>query len=417
MSSCCSSCHSSTTLLITIIPKHVYAHQTATKLNRYEILNEEMDKACKLYWQTTPRDVWQTRTWDQGWTVSMDGVYISSKLEHTIVTNAQRKSALQYWNRRMGPNATALVHWTTTERTMAKLQRVRQIWTTKHVSGMFATGVRMKAWGKRDTATCPRCEDSEHVWTCCSIQAMQLWDQKLANMIVWLQAEHTKPSIIEEIIDGLNQWTASTYTERKQETLRRKRLPPTPTTHRQPTQNETTRHRATIIQGDIGWRAMAEGRIAKLWLTEQENHWARLGKLKSSEKWAANLTSQLLTIGWDLWIQRNNAVHNQEESKADEVMNAEITQLHLDGTQQRGKRLGQLFSTPLNTLLAKRTQQKRDWLTCTKAAIIRFEEKQKEQEQGLHHSRSIMYRFVGRQIRGNESWSSSRLGLGSRESV
>jgi len=77
-----------------------------------------------------------------------------------------------------------------------------------------------------------------------------------------------------------------------------------------------TKSKAAQEQDTLGWDLSLEGAVSKQWSFQQEAHWKMYKSRKSSKQWTTKLLKKLMNIVWDMWQQRNQALHNKPENRA-----------------------------------------------------------------------------------------------------
>jgi hypothetical protein len=284
---------------------HVYGHQSGEDLDIYAQLNNQMDEACKRYWETSNSTETSTQITDPTewscWTTHK----VTSKLTESLFNWCLDRSALEYWNHRIGREATASVDWEVTATAMKKLQPARQRWLAKQSTGMFASGKMMKNRDARLSAACPRCgayENSEHILRCITADTTKRWTQHMTDLENMMTGLRTCPTVKTEMIQGLTQWRLQQQEED---------MPGNPQSQQQ-----------------VGWRSLLEGRPALEWRIRQQQYWTSKGLHQGSTKrWMTQILLKLISIAWDLWEHRNGILHNKECHLLSEQIDQEIWQI------------------------------------------------------------------------------------------
>jgi hypothetical protein len=323
------------------------------------------DALCKQFWtqQRSSSVMLDQRLSESEWAVWLGEVKLCSNFAPSVSQWLQCRSASQYWDKRIGSRAAALVDWEATGRAVRGLARARQVWLSKQSSGMCATGIRMQARGLHLSTGCPRCEleeDSEHILCCRGVGTDARWQGHMAGLRAWLVGEGTAPYIIDDLLAGLAQWRSYTPSQRKlHSTLRASNELPDLSHGR-----SYVRH-----QHLIGWRSLLEGRLAFSWGRAQQLYWLKQGSLKSIRRWTAALITHLLLISWDFWDHRNHILHGSEASLVEFHLDARITALYSAGPGGLPAHCRYLFLGSLSSLLRHPLPFKRDWLLTVETAL------------------------------------------------
>ena len=69
---------------------------------------------------------------------------------------------------------------------------------------------------------------------------------------------------------------------------------------------------AAIAQDRIGWVALTEGRISKLWRHLQSAHYRKIQSKRSAGQWAAGLVTSLLSVTHAQRTHRNSIRHARD---------------------------------------------------------------------------------------------------------
>jgi hypothetical protein len=101
------------------------------------------------------------------------------------------------------------VHWEAIHTSASETSLSKQIFITKHASGMCGVGRFMCHWKQRDTDPCPRCgmaEDTLHIWRCSGCNSDIVWNAAIENLTVWMDSVDTDPELCSGILHYLNSW-------------------------------------------------------------------------------------------------------------------------------------------------------------------------------------------------------------------
>ena len=199
-----------------------------------------------------------------------------------------RKGSLRY-------QAFDLVNWSAIEQALEHRSPSFCAWVTKHVSGQCGVGQRMLEWGFWDTDLCPCCGKAEETTThypfCEDLTIMGAYETLLTDFSAWLEDSDTDPCISNYFIS----------------TLRRRTFPP------QHLLLHDDLKQADDDQRSIGWNNILFGRMASRWMHLQNQYLRQKKSKRAAERWAADLSYQLLKMSHGLWTARNGILHERDQ--------------------------------------------------------------------------------------------------------
>jgi hypothetical protein len=339
--------------------RHVKGHQTEIT-DIWGELNDKMDAACKLHWQRTVGIVALRKETvaREPWTVWISGRKVCSKLATTVRKWIQDRRAMRYWSEKYG-RAAEEVDWTSVSNHRKSMDVFRQRWLTKHSSNICGVGKMMKAMRLADSAKCPRCraeeETAEHVWICLCEEAQEVWTKGLSAIRGVVEPSGSEKSIqaVDAMAQGLTAWREGSEVEMKQEW------------------SEVT---IAVVerQRRVGWRSLVEGRPALGWIEVfdegcvPDRHNRLLGK-----RWLLEILKKLIGIAWDLWTQRNGALHKSDQSQIEQEINKAVRVLGQQASRIAG--LEEYVKVPEGTRAQWPLSVKRNWITVVVAAMYRMD--------------------------------------------
>jgi hypothetical protein len=163
----------------------------------------------------------------------------------------------------------------------------------------------------------------------------------------------TAPLILEALLSGLQCWIAA---------------------NGMPT-DFTANIQATLDhQLKLGWDQFVCRRIVTHWQELQSAHFEELQLRQTGQKWASLLIMTVWNFTWTLWDHRNDVLHNSDIH--DQLLDMDAIDLDLiEEWHAGGKELipmdrMQWKGINLETLRAKRSQFRRDWLSFVQIARI-----------------------------------------------
>jgi len=216
----------------------------------------------------------------------------------------------------------------------------------------FFSWKNMQRWRFRSTANCPRCqhplEDKPHIIRCPAKAAVTKWHSFLKNLQSWLREQRTSPVLADTILKCLQSW----YQEDNLQLLL-----------------VTSRHLFDDFCA-IGADRLIEGWIPLVWHLEQEQYWSHIKTHKSSKRWTSELIKKLWDVAWDLWDQRNEALHNDTTNQdiLDSNANNQIRYIYQHGSTTLPRDALHLIRASLDVQLQKPLATKLLWLQSVQTA-------------------------------------------------
>jgi hypothetical protein len=152
--------------------RHVAGHQDddgIEELNRWAMLNIEMDNLAKVYWNNiSDHQVGNFSITDEYWPACIRGEKIASWLDERIWEHILGSAQCEHWERkgRLTRESISRVNWHACEKAMKSLAIERWNWIAKHVSGLIFywsqdgavadAGFRSmpEVWGRRRQSSC-----------------------------------------------------------------------------------------------------------------------------------------------------------------------------------------------------------------------------------------------------------------------
>ena len=343
--------------------RHVEAHQSTkypTKtLDRWAILNDEVDIAAKVYRVemrqegSTPHLIHK-----EGWAVTIDEAKITPPIRTQIYDHIHIPKAQKFWveKKRFTREQIAAIAWDPCGVALRKSSRSRRKWLTKQVVGVCGVGKWLVRWNQRDTAQCPRCdepyEDAKHVMLCQDPDAVATWKESVNVLYKWMKKTQTEPSMAEAIRTRLLQWHSGSD------------LLPCETDY----PGLSTAIRAQDL---LGWQNFLDGLLATEWEEVQNSYFQWLGSRRTGRRWVELLILKVWEVAWDQWQHRNGIAHAESEDAFRFDMDAidcSIREEFIRGPQRLPSRERHLFSGSLEELLDKSARFRRAWLDSVELA-------------------------------------------------
>jgi len=211
----------------------------------------------------------------------------------------------------------------------------------------------MQRWKFRSTAECPRChdprEDKQHLLSCPDTAARERWEKAMKELESWLRDENTERQLRNQLMAYLQNWNSPNDTAM---------TPGTPM------------HAQEAIEKKHIW----DGWLSKEWREQQEQAWKRMRSQKSSQRWTSELIKKLWNVAWDMWEQRNNALHESNlnrETILEKDINNKIRKIYSVGIGQLARGGFRLMKHPLEHQLQLPLNTKQQWVESINAALHR----------------------------------------------
>jgi len=350
--------HLLTTSNLTVQLHHVKGHQDSKHFGphtRDASLNIEADGLAKKKledYKPGPKNF--HIPWSQG--VCYTGHHRTVKeFATTIRDHINGQATIAYWikRRQLSQGIWNTFDWASIGRAMKEIPINRRRWVSKYVSGHFATGENMQRWKFRTSAQCPRCqettEDKTHIMTCPDPNARETWKKSLRAIEMWLKDEQTDKTIREQLLVHLTNWN---------------------TTNTPPTNHDSTNDPSA----ESGKQYIWDGWLQREWRDRQDQIWKQMRSRKSSKRWTSELIKKLWNVAWDMWDQRNEALHESSlnrEQILEKDTNDQIKQIYAVGIGQLARTDFALMKNPIEHQLQLPLQTKRQWVASIEAALQR----------------------------------------------
>ena len=132
--------------------RHVKGHQDDNlghSLDRWALLNIEMDYRAKVHWSNTQSIPHSRKSFDisgEPWSVWLGNEKLSTNLREAVLTHIHGQEALQWWTTKQRILATeaANIDWPAIKSAMKNSPLSRHHWVSKHTTGICGIGVMMK---------------------------------------------------------------------------------------------------------------------------------------------------------------------------------------------------------------------------------------------------------------------------------
>ena len=194
------------------------------------------------------------------------------------------------------------VDWKIFMKTMSYLSPPQQLFIMKHCAGISAMGQNMLRKGERTISHCPWCnqvdEHGEHIVLCQGKSAQETFLTAFTELEFWLQRT-TRPEIETAITDII--WAYRNELEID------------------PDKYDDTPVRAALReQINIGMYPFLCGFVSTKWAEVQQTHINEKASWRCRKKWTAQLCVTLIEIIHNMWTDRNDILHKNENMVKEE---------------------------------------------------------------------------------------------------
>ena len=350
------------TLKITLDPVHVQGHADDKKgsdhLSRLEKMNVSMDFYAK---QLAKRLIGKKKEFNQfrshplGLQLpELDNTTMTGNLHNRMYEIILGKQLTTYWidKRRITKDSMGLIDWKAQAAAQKREYGGIKRFVAKWATGMIGVGKQVKRWKLRHHSNCPMCneedEDTNHVLSCPSEAAMELWEEKQWELIVGLYKIHTWPTMIMPIIRELDSLKSIQQQQRGIDHL--------------PEEIQI----AIRQQRTIGWKNFLEGLIGTQWRKCQEIYIQDQEKSWSAEAWTYKFIRLLWKFLFGVWEGRNAYLHETERinelAGKEELLAAIKGELDIGLHRLPAADFSYMFRLKKEVLLQKNMEYLKDWL-------------------------------------------------------
>ena len=353
-----------------IIKKHVYGHQddTGKQLTQLEKLNCRVDLWAKEIARIQMEGLLPTIAFHpthHGYgTITCNGQLITSKVQnylYKLVTKKQFLSALGK-NTETPKDFTSLnINWWAFGKARGEASTNMQTFITKWLSGDTATGRVMVARKERLFSKCPRCNHTDehliHVLTCRSNPTIELNDNLISDLALWLESVYTLPTIVNFVQMGLSKW----FNNQDHVWANKSRI----------FSHNNYENQALKSQLKVGWFHLLCGMLTSELIDLQQLHYTSIESKRMGSRWAIDFTQKLWHITHSLWKHRCS--HLFEKDIVDELsglsqLKPAITAEYRLGGRELPHVYSSFFHSPLHDLLNKNVKHLKRWFLIIRAA-------------------------------------------------
>ena len=364
---------------INIQYQHVRGHQDRTKttLSLLETLNCIMDKRAgqyRTYIESASQYEYSHIHWNYNWHCSINGKYITDKLEYHVKDNIFRQQMKSFLITKKGYTSESFenIDWHAIGMASKTITVRKQIWATKYASGFYAHASRMQQRGLWNENTCPICkheiENSRHMIKCNDEKTKVQYAKSIQKFFDYIHKVHTHPSICTIFEQALKDSTPTSFailTENME--------------------SDNMIKMAAIEQDEIGWDNFFKGHISKKWAIAQLKHYENMYKNPPSiAHWAKNIIIQIYNVTFEIWMHRNKVVHDNFEGNLSQQesikLQEQITEEFRKGTNGLLIQHKYLLERPVEEIYKKNVNDKKYWLKMIQASRICYE------KCALHHN-------------------------------
>jgi hypothetical protein len=204
-----------------------------------------------------------------------------------------------------------------------------------------------------------------------------VWDKAILRLKEWLISVRTDPAITNAITLGLQTWRQQGRYENH---------------------FNGKVYCAVAQQGDIGWGNLVEGWIAIEWETIQQDYYQAIHSRRTGSTWSSQLLLRLWSIAGDMWENRNETLHQQENiisQTHEEALHRRIQRLHEELTQQPlSTEDSYLGNISLPDLIKKSWTYKSEWCRSATVVLNRNKNVSLGRSRNLRYMRNIMSKWL-----------------------
>ena len=352
-----------------ITKQHVYGHQDniGRQLTQLEKLNCRVDLWAKEIAQIQiqgflPNLAFSPTPHGYG-TITCNGQLITSKIQSSLYKQVTKQLFLTaLGNNTESPNDFHLLHinWWTFGKARKEATGNIQTFITKWLSGDTATGRVMVARKVRLMSRCPRCEHNDehlvHVLTCRDKSTVDLRDNLLSGLVLWLESVFTLPSIVNFVRMGLSKW----FNHQNHVWDTNSKI----------FSDNHNENQALKSQLKVGWFHLLSGILTSELIDLQQRHYTNMESQKLGSRWAIDFTQKLWHVTHSLWKHRCNALFEKDVvdklSGLSQLVTAIIAEYRLGGDDLPHV-YSSFFHSPLSVLLKNKVPYLKRWFLIVRA--------------------------------------------------
>jgi hypothetical protein len=335
-------------------PLHVKGHQdeTGTTLNRLEQLNIMMDSLARLTaLERRPLGVSLSIPPLGLQSVWYKGDRIPGNLYRSLYNKIASDQIWNYFSTKLfsSPQVLPLIHTSAFHRARNTSATSLNIFISKWLSNTLATGLVMQRRQHRVFNRCPRCnhwgEDRLHIVICWDVRATIVWKKQIDTLTNLLHQEYTAPEIQQFLLTGLQEF------------------------RKHPRQNSPEPPLWKTETSQIGWLNTISGFLSHSIVQRQDDHYKRLGMLRTGAGWASKLIRQFWHIIHQLWVNHNEILHQKgviHSISGAALLDIEIEREYDLGCQNLPATLHRWYNMPKDQLLRQSIEYKKGWLLLIK---------------------------------------------------
>ena len=287
-------------------PKHVLGHQDKNPWNTLDLYatinqlcdSDAVDLRRHLYrngHHAAPR-----RIWGETWILRINTERIVRDISHSMRLSLTWPRTLTYLvGARTGHMDLNTLAYPSLSHAMRNAPSGRARWVAKHFNGFGPVGrvmLRRKEWVHPNCPRCGRYEDHHHVWKCPHQDAVGVWLKHLEALEDWMLDTNCDPDIQVVVCTRLSEWLSGA-----------------------PGPDLSSLHPDVLnvlaLQDTLGWELPFTGFWPQAWIDLQAQYFQALGSRQSSKVWWSRLIRKIWEIAWHLWIQRNDFLHRQNNTR------------------------------------------------------------------------------------------------------
>ena len=350
--------------------QHVYGHQdqVGRQLTTLESLNCRVDLLAKdialhhIHLQAPPLIPAQTSL---GFgTISCSTHIITGKIQSSLYRILWCTKLLSWLNTKHPGSINITysdIHWKSYKKARKEARFGVNRFITKWLGQSVSTGKKLLQRQHRVNPSCPIChnidEDQLHVLTCPSSSSHRFRLSLLDDLASWLKSTHTHPDITYFFIHGFKIWFQHPTHQFSLDTSI--------------FTSDNNINSQLLSQLNLGWYNTLCGFLSPSLISLQQDYYTEISSQRSSLRWATNMTSKLWQVTYQIWCQRNDVLHSNNNihllSGLKDLKEGITFEYHLN-LESLHPVYSSYFHLPLTTLLTKSSTYLKNWFLIIRTA-------------------------------------------------
>ena len=376
---------------------HIYGHQddhvSTSELDRPTQLNIECDNIAKRFLIALHRSDGRPefRFTHEGWRCFVGDTKVTSRAGELIRDHIGSRQVKAYYAQKgsLTSQAFDMVDWEAMGLMLKAKPPTYEMWLSKHVSHLCATGRMMKRMQYWASSKCQCCEylhpdrdveeTTKHILVCPAEKMIDAYEDSVSESATWLDKVETEPTLARCIVEYLSTRGGSGFRDLE---------------NYAPSMADIAEEMDTI-----GWYNFMEGKTPLAMRRHQEAYYTSQDSRRTAERWATGLVEKLVKHTHTQWTTRNHIVHERAAdglSKRESAGLKSIIELQFDmGTAGLGSEDHYLLRGGMADIWSRRGPEKMAWLRTVEVA--REAELQRREREDRHPEEFQYLHFHNRQ--------------------